>query len=218
MTQSLRGTAKSKSVAYSRDRGACPSGLWGRSIRQAMLFREVGEPDEFVKVRTRLFRSKVCRKQFVQLGSAVGHALSASHLNRWWGCAAGSFTVGVVGRVRGTTRRRARRTATEPPRPPDAPRQYHAVTDPVVQPCRSIQHRTEVVHPTQLGFTDRQPHPNRQLQLPLRRDHGSTGRPCLTHSRAGDRSGQRGRRHVHHPGLRDQKSNFSRSSRSTPSP
>jgi len=55
----------------------------------------------------------------------------------------------------------------------------------VVHPCRAIQHRAEVVHPTQLGFTDRQPHPHRQLQRPLRGHSGI------------DRGPRRGERHAH---------------------
>ena len=35
-------------------------------------------------------------------------------------------------------------------------------------PRRTIEHRTEVVRPPQLGFAGRQPHPHRQLQRPLR--------------------------------------------------
>ena len=39
-------------------------------------------------------------------------------------------------------------------------------------PRRSIEHRTEVVCPAQLGFAGRQPHPHRQLQHPLRGHRG----------------------------------------------
>ena len=44
-------------------------------------------------------------------------------------------------------------------------------------PRRTIEHRTEVVRPPQLGFAGRQPHPHRQLQRPLRGHRGIHRRP-----------------------------------------
>ena len=39
-------------------------------------------------------------------------------------------------------------------------------------PCGTVQHRAEVIVIPQLGFSGRNPHPNRQLQLALRVDGG----------------------------------------------
>ena len=52
-------------------------------------------------------------------------------------------------------------------------------------PCRTIQHRTEIVPVAQLGFPGRQPHPHRQLQCPLRGHRGI------------DRGSRRGERGAH---------------------
>ena len=44
-------------------------------------------------------------------------------------------------------------------------------------PRRTVEHRTEVVPPAQLGLAGRQPHPHRQLQRPLRSHRGIDRRP-----------------------------------------
>ena len=50
-------------------------------------------------------------------------------------------------------------------------------------PGGTVQHRTEIVRPPQLGFAGRDPHPHRQLQCPLRshrRVHRTPG-PGIVH-------------------------------------